>query len=170
MDKAQKLVAIGAGTGVAVMVGALVGLSNIMPRLAFGADAGERLAFAVKWIALAAAPLFMTIMAIGNARFKSEAIDPTVHREDRSMIINGRVAENTLQQFALFSAALLAVAATSDGSQLSLVSSAALVFVIARLAFWIGYRIDPLYRAAGFSATAYLNVILFGIALWRAWT
>jgi uncharacterized MAPEG superfamily protein len=169
MDRAQRLVAIGAGTGVTLMVGALVGLSKVTPRLAFDADAGERLAFAVKWIALAAAPLFIILMAIGNARFKSEAIDPTAHKEDRSMIIDGRVAENTLQQFTLFSAAILAVAATSHGSQLSIVPSATIVFLIARAAFWIGYRIDPLYRAAGFASTAYLNVILFGIAIWRAW-
>jgi uncharacterized MAPEG superfamily protein len=170
MDRAQKLVARGAATGVAMMVGALAGLSRFMPGLAAGADAGERLAFAVKWMALAAAPLFLVIMAIGNARFKSDAIDPTAHREDRPMIINGRVAENTLQQFVLFSAAALAVTATSRGDELSIVSGATVVFVIARFAFWIGYRIDPLYRAAGFASTAYLNIILFSIAIWRAWT
>jgi uncharacterized MAPEG superfamily protein len=170
MERARKLVAIGASTGVAFMVGALIGLSKLMPGLAFSADAGERLAFAVKWIALAAAPLFIVIITIGNARFKSEAIDPTARQEDRSMIIDGRVAANTLEQFALFSAAILAVAATSRGSQLSIVSSATIVFLIARAAFWIGYRINPLYRAAGFASTAYLNVILFGIAIWRAWT
>jgi len=45
----------------------------------------------------------------------------------------------------------------------------AIVFVIARMAFWIGYRIRPLYRAAGFASTFYLNVILFGYAVWLAW-
>src|SRR5690242_12912885 len=113
MDRAQKLVAVGASAGVAIMIGGLISLSSVMPRLAANADAGERLAFAVKWLALAAAPLFMVIMAIGNARFQSKAIDPTAGKEGRSMLINGRVAENTLQQFALFSAAILAVAATS---------------------------------------------------------
>jgi uncharacterized membrane protein YecN with MAPEG domain len=34
----------------------------------------------------------------------------------------------------------------------------AVVFVIARLVFWIGYRIHPLYRAPGMSGTAYLNL------------
>ncbi len=85
------------------------------------------------------------------------------------MIINGRVADNTLQQFALFVAASLAVEAGGFGDELSIVASGAIIFVIARVAFWIGYRIDPLYRAAGMAATSYLNVLLFGIAAWMAW-
>ena len=40
------------------------------------------------------------------------------------------------------------------------------MFVAARIAFWVGYRIHPLYRAAGFAATAYLNIGLIGAALW----
>ena len=37
------------------------------------------------------------------------------------------------------------------------------VFVVARAVFWLGYRIDPLYRAPCMAATAYLNLgmILF---------
>ena len=51
---------------------------------------------------------------------------------------------------------------------MQLVAAAAIVFVVARLVFWIGYRIDPLYRAPGFAATAYLNLGLLGGALWLA--
>ena len=48
------------------------------------------------------------------------------------------------------------------------IGAAAIVFVAARLAFWIGYRIDPLYRAFGFAATFYLNLGLLLGALWLA--
>ena len=41
--------------------------------------------------------------------------------------------------------------------RVKVVGAGAIVFVAARLAFWIGYRIDPLYRAAGFAGTAYLT-------------
>ena len=34
----------------------------------------------------------------------------------------------------------------------------AIVFMIARLVFWFGYRRHPLFRAPGMSATAYLNL------------
>jgi hypothetical protein len=39
---------------------------------------------------------------------------------------------------------------------------------VARMAFWIGYRIDPLYRAFGMGATGYLNVGLLAFAMWKA--
>jgi hypothetical protein len=42
-----------------------------------------------------------------------------------------------------------------------------LVFVVARIAFWIGYRIHPLYRAFGMAATGYLNIGLLASALWK---
>jgi len=34
----------------------------------------------------------------------------------------------------------------------------AIVFMVARLLFWFGYRLHPLLRAPGMSATAYLNL------------
>lgn len=170
MRKEQRTVAIGAASGVAAMLLALLFLPGIMPQLPQDAGSGDRLAFAAKWIALAAAPLLLAIVAIGNERALSDAIDPTAGKESRGMIINGRVVDNTMQQYVLFIAAAFAVAAASRGDQMGLVAAAAVIFVIARLAFWIGYRIDPLYRAFGFAATAYQNFLLFGIAAWRAWS
>jgi hypothetical protein len=41
------------------------------------------------------------------------------------------------------------------------------VFVVARIAFWVGYRIYPLYRAFGMAATGYLNVGILAFALWN---
>jgi hypothetical protein len=168
MKPEQKIVAIGAASGILVMLVALFGLFRFAPSLAADADAGERLAFAAQWIAIAAAPLFFAIVAVGNARFLSDAIDPTAGKESRAMIINGRVADNTAQQYLLFIAASLAVAASARGDQLGLVATAALIFVVVRFAFWIGYRLNPLYRAFGMSSTAYLNVALFGTAIWIA--
>jgi len=49
-----------------------------------------------------------------------------------------------------------------------IIPAAVIVFVTARIAFWIGYRIHPLYRAFGMAATGYLNVGLVGFALWKA--
>ncbi len=168
MTREQKIVAIGAGSGVASMVLALWLLSRLLPAPVGLEPVGERLAYALRWDALAAMPLFAMLAAIGNARFLGEAIDPTRGAEDRATLINGRVADNTLQQFALFLVGSLALAASLPARHMAVIGAAAIVFVIARILFWIGYRIDPLYRAFGFSSTAYLNLGLLLAALWLA--
>lgn len=169
MTQNQKIVAVGAATGVLTMLAGLVAVSGMIAGISADATAGERLAYAVQWTAFAALPLFLVIGSVGNGRFASEAIDPTTGKESQAMVVNGRVVDNTVQQYLLFAAAALAVAAGARGDQLGVVAAAAIIFVIARLVFWIGYRIRPLYRAAGFASTFYLNIVLFGYAAWLAW-
>ena len=157
MKREQKIVAAGAATGILSMLVGTWLLYQILP-VPDAPTAGDRIAYAARWLALAAAPLFLMFVAVGNARFLSEAIDPTRGAESQTMTINGRVADNTTQQFLLFVAGSLALAASVPQEHLKVVGAAAIVFVVARIVFWIGYRIHPLYRAPGFSSTAYLNL------------
>lgn len=168
MTRDQKIVAVGAGSGVLTMVLAMWLLAGMLPVPAGLETAGDRLAYALRWAAFAALPLFAMIVAIGNARALGPAIDPTLGVEDKATIVNGRVADNTLQQFALFLAGSLGLAASLPPRDMTVLGAAAIVFVGARIAFWIGYRIHPLYRAFGFAATAYLNLGLLLAALWFA--
>jgi len=168
MTRDQRMVLTGAASGILSMLLGTWLIYRLLPAPGDAAAVGDRIGYALRWMALAALPLFAMVAAIGNARFLSEAIDPTRGAEDRKTLINGRVADNTVQQFVLFAAGSLALAASLPAGQLKLIGAAAIVFVIARLAFWIGYRIDPLYRAFGFASTAYLNLgVLLG-ALWLA--
>jgi hypothetical protein len=105
---------------------------------------------------------------VGNDRFLSEAIDPTLHKESLATQINGRVVDNTLQQSMLFLVGTLALSVNLSGPQMRAIPTATLVFVVARVAFWVGYRIHPLYRAFGMAATGYLNVGMLAYALWRS--
>lgn len=167
MSRDQRIVLAGALSGIAAMLLAMWLLWKLLPPPELPTLA-DRLAYALRWLAFAALPLFLMVAALGNARFLSEAIDPTRGAEDRNMIVNGRVADNTTQQLALFAAGSLGLAASLPAEDMGLVAAAAIVFVAARIVFWIGYRIDPLYRAPGFAATAYLNLGLLGGALWLA--
>ena len=169
MTNDQKIVARGAVSGIIGMLVLFAGLSSIMPGIGADAAAGDRLAFAVKWIALCALPLALMIASVGNERFGSAAIDPTAGKESPAMVVNGRACDNTMQQYLLFIAASLALAASLSGERMGVIAAAAITFLVARFTFWIGYRIRPLYRAAGFSSTFYLNVVLFGYAIWAAW-
>lgn len=166
MTREQKIVAAGAGAGLVFMLSAMWLVPPLLP-MPVGAETIEgRLAYALKWAAVAALPFFAMLVAIGNARFFSAAIDPTRGAEDRAMLVNGRVADNTLQQLALFLIGSLGLAATLPADRIRLVGAAAIVFVACRILFWIGYRIDPPYRAFGFASTAYLNLGLLLGTLW----
>ena len=166
MTRDQKIVATGAASGVLAMAAAMWGLSRALPVPAGLDTVADRLAYALRWDAVASVPFFAMIVVIGNARALGPAIDPTLGREDPAMLINGRVADNTLQQLVIFVVATLALAAGLPSAQMSVIAAAAIVFTVARLVFWIGYRIHPLYRAPGFAATAYLNLGLLAAALW----
>jgi len=168
MTRDQKVVAAGAVSGIASMLAAMWLLTSLPPAPAGVETLADRLAYAARWLAFAALPLFAMVAAVGNARFLGEAIDPTRGAEDKTIIVNGRVADNTTQQTLLFAAGLLGLAASLPPEWTGVVRAAAIWFVAARIAFWIGYRIHPLYRAFGFASTAYLNLGLLLGAVWLA--
>jgi hypothetical protein len=158
MKAEQKLVAMGAATGVLAMALSVWLLTKLLPTPEIADALGERLAYALRANVVAVTPLFIMFITIGNSRFLSEAIDPTRRAESPSMVIDGRVADNTFQQNFVFAIATLAVSTIVPLYRLQVVSACTIVFVIARGVFWLGYRINPLYRAPGMSATAYMNL------------
>jgi hypothetical protein len=163
MKPEQKVVAIGAASGVATMVLSVWALTNLLPVPEIADSLGERLAYALRANVVALLPLFIMIIAVANSRFLSEAIDPTRRAESVSMQIDGRVVDNTLQQNFVFVVATLALSTIVPLQYLQIVWACVIVFATARLVFWLGYRLKALYRAPGMSATAYLNLgmILF---------
>jgi hypothetical protein len=166
MTKDQKTVAVGAASGIVTMILLVWALSTAISPPGVSNSYADRLAYALPWAVVAVLPFFFMVAAVGNARFLSEAIDPTLGKESQKTIVNGRVADNTLQQFVMFAIGLLALAVTLPVNWLSVIPAVTITFVVARLVFWIGYRIHPLYRAPGFSSTAYLNLGMLLTALW----
>jgi hypothetical protein len=163
MKTEQKIVAVGAASGVAAMALSVWLLTNALPAPGIADTVGERLAYALRANIVAIVPFFIMLITVGNSRFLSEAIDPTRGAESRSMDIDGRVADNTLQQNFVFAIATLALSTIVPLHRLQVVWACVIVFVVARAVFWLGYRVNPLYRAPGMSATAYMNLgmILF---------
>lgn len=157
MRREQKIVAIGAASGVAGMALSVWALTQLLPAPGIETMA-ERLAYALRINVVALIPFFVMLITIGNSRFLSDAIDPTLRAETPRQQIDGRVADNTLQQNFVFAVASLALSTLVDASHLQVLWSCAIVFMAARLLFWFGYRMHPLLRAPGMSATAYLNL------------
>jgi hypothetical protein len=167
MKSEQKTVAIGAASGVILMSATVWILTRTLPAPAIADMLEERLAYALRANVFATLPLFIMLAAVGNARFLSQAIDPTKHAESRSMEIDGRVADNTLQQNFIFAIASLTLSTAVPLTHLQIVWACAIVFVAARAGFWLGYRLNPLYRAPGMSATAYMNLGMIAYVLFR---
>ncbi len=132
MTRDQKIVGIGAASGVTAMVTAIAGIYQLWPTNPSLADGSSRLAYALQADAFAVLPLLIGIMTVGNSRFLSEAIDPTLHKEDLGTQINCRVVENTLQQYLLFLIGTLALSVNLTAEQMRAIPAAALVFIVAR--------------------------------------
>ena len=154
MKPEQKIVAIGAASGVLTMAIAVWILTKVLPPPAIVDALAERLAYALRINVFALVPFFVMLIMVGNSRFLSDAIDPTRGAESHSMEIDGRVADNTLQQNFVFAITSLALSTIVELRHLQVVPACAIVFVVARFVFWFGYRKHPLYRAPGMSATA----------------
>jgi hypothetical protein len=165
MNQDQKAVAAGAIAGVLFMVTSVFLIQQVLGA-PIPASAAERLAYALKWDAVAALPFFLMLVWVGNGRFLGPAIDPTLGQESAVLVINGRVADNTTQQLLLFVVASLALSLVVQGNRLSVIAAGAITFVIVRIAFWIGYRIKPVHRAFGFAGTGSLNLAFLASALW----
>ncbi len=134
------------------------GLSSLIQPIAGMEEPLARIMFALGLNVVAALPLFVMIATVGNSRFLSDAIDPLKHKESKEMEVDGHVVDNTLQQNFVFFVGTLALASVIPPACTKVLIAVTIVFVVARLAFWLGYRINPLYRAPGMSATAYMNL------------
>ena len=167
MTRDQRVVLLGAASGVVAMLVSVTAIFRLWPANPGLTDMGARIAFALQANVFAILPLLISVMAVGNNRFLSEAIDPTLRKEDAATLINGRVVENTQQQYLLFLVGTLALSTRLTADQMRVIPAAVIVFVVARILFWIGYRIHPLYRAFGMAATIYLNVGIIGFTLWE---
>jgi hypothetical protein len=166
MTNDQRTVAIGAVSGVFGMLALVLGLSSLIAPPVIADASADRIAYALRWAALPALLLFVMLAVIGNARFLSEAIDPTLGKESEGMTVDGRVADNTLQQFVLFLVGMLALSVSLPIGRLNIIAAVSITFVVMRIAFWVGYRVKPVYRAFGFSSTAYMNLGMLVASLW----
>jgi uncharacterized MAPEG superfamily protein len=150
--------------GIAVAYGVWRGLSVVLTAAA--ADAQQRLAVACAALLPGAGLLLAMIVVQMLARAATGALDPLVGRGTRFLQTNQRVIGNTVEQFAVFAPALLALAAGVRADKMGQVVALALVFALARLVFWIGYLAGVLLRAPGMAATLAVNIAALGSAAW----
>jgi hypothetical protein len=128
---------------------------------------GDRMLFALKCCCFATLFCFMTgLEAVAHERLRSPAFDPLAGHETRRLRVNLRYLQNTLEQLILFAVGLFGLAAYSpDGGAMRAVEATAIVWILTRFAFWIGYHRSAAMRGIGAPGTmASLLVLLYVVA------
>lgn len=127
------------------------GTYYLLPPLAGMDDMLPRLVFSLKCSCVAILFCFVTgIEAVAHERLRSPAIDPLSGYETHRMRINLRYLQNTLEQLVLFVPGVLGLAVyCSDGGSMRAVAATTVVWIAARIAFWIGYHRGSAQRGAG---------------------
>lgn len=116
---------------------------------------------AVAWLALApAVVIFVLVFSVGNARFTSEGIDPLQGKDPHFVVVTNRVLTNTTEQTFIFVLAGMALLALLPIEKLGAIPAFAVLFVVARFVFWLGYLRQALLRAPGMALTIQINLVL----------
>jgi uncharacterized MAPEG superfamily protein len=154
--------------GSAVSLGFILGVYVLVPvPIPALESAGDRVAFALSWEPVAALALVLGVLRVVRGRFMSAArLDGSPPEPaDVRLEVDRRYLQNTLEQLVLAVIAHLALATQLSGDELRLIPILATWFLIARVAYLIGYQRDPLARGFGWAATwlPTLTVLLYAV-------
>lgn len=105
--------------------------------------------------------LMAGVEAVAHERLVTPAIDPLAGFETRRMRVNQRYLQNTLEQFVIFAAGLLALSAYATPRILIIVT---IIWVLMRWAFWVGYHKGPLLRGWGAPGMVQSILVLLYVA------
>ena len=142
---------------VAALVVVLVGLraTTLFAALLPAADdIATRLAFAVRWLLAPGCTLLAGVQVAAGRGFHADAIDGTPTPASHALEIALRYNRNTVEQTLLAAIAWLGLAVSAPHAALAFIPAMAVLFVVGRITFWIGYLVYPIARAFGMVSTA----------------
>jgi hypothetical protein len=150
--KAQRRTGVAAIAVSSFVAAALwLGIRFLAPPIAGMESLPARMVFALNCCCFAVIFCFVTgVEAVAHERLQSPAFDPLVGYETRRLKVNLRYLQNTLEQSVVFATGLFGLAAYSaDGDSMRAVLATTIVWILARLAFWIGYHRSAAMRGIG---------------------
>ena len=169
LDNKQKGVLTGMASAVAIVVVVLALAIALRPvaLLPLGSGLDGRLAWAAMWLILPALCLLVAIARLAGHRFTTpQDIDGSGLTEgSETARVAQAVIQNTLEQALLAALVYGAYCATMSRGWLAAIPAAAVLFVLGRLLFALGYRRGAPSRALGFALTFYSTVALALITL-----
>ena len=153
-------------TAAAVALVLWMAIDRFAPPLAGMGDIAARMVFTAKCCAMAVLFCLVTgVEAVAHERLFSPAFDPLSGFETRRLRVNQRYLQNTLEQTVVFVAAMFGLTAyASNGSGMRAVEATAVVWVVARFAFWLGYHRSAAMRGLGAPGMALSMFVLLYVA------
>ena len=124
-------------------------------------DLATRLAFAVRWLLAPGVMLLAGIHVAASRGFHADAIDGTRTPRSHYLEIALRYNQNTLEQTMLAAIAWCGLAVTVPHAALAFIPAMAGLFVVGRVAFWIGYLVYPTTRAFGMVLTGLPTIVVY---------
>jgi hypothetical protein len=167
MTRKQAIGAAGAGAGFL----ALLIWFHFAPSLFSTAplprdDPASRIAYALRWLIAPGLTLLAGVWIAARRGFLPDAIDGTRSPASRSLEINLRYNQNTVEQVLLAVIAWPALSFELPVDRLYLIPALATSFLIGRATFWIGYLIHPMGRAFGMVVTILPTICAY---IWLGW-
>jgi uncharacterized MAPEG superfamily protein len=153
-----RAIAVGSGTW-PIMLGLCWNLWPAMPAIE---QPSERLLFAVQLAVAPAAILLLMVLSCMRLFDTDRAEDVFANAESMAWKINARVLQNSLEQAALFVPALVGLSIRIAPHQVKALPMLTAIWCVARLLYWIGYRIKLHYRALGFDWTFLTTSLAYG--------
>ena len=169
----RKQLIVAAQAVAATLVVVLVGLqarSMFATTVPQADDLATRLAFAVRWLLAPGCTLLAGVQVAAGRGFHPDAIDGTPTPKSHALEIALRYNRNTVEQTLLAAIAWLGLAVSVPHESLAVVPAMAALFVVGRIAFWIGYLAYPVARAFGMVLTALPTIAAYVwlVAHWLA--
>jgi len=130
-------------------------------------DPGERIVLVLKLSVLPAGFLLVVVQAVALTRLVTGAIDPLTDVPSNWRRVDMRVLANTVEQTLIFLPLLLAFAMVIKADESAWLTALPVAFVLARIVFWVGYRISPMGRAPGMAAGFFINLGMLGFVVIR---
>ena len=128
----------------------------------------DRFTLGIRCAVVLQLPLIVGILVVGQQRFWSPRhADGSAPEIGSTLEINHRFLTNTLEQSALATVGLLALAMTVPAERLGLVPALTALFLVGRVLFWMAYLVNPYARAFGLVLTFGPTV---GVYVYLIWT
>ena len=130
-------------------------------------DPASRLAYAARWLVLPGLTLLAGVFAASRRGFFADAIEGSRTPANHNLEIGLRYNQNTVEQIILAGIAWVALSVTVPHERLPLIPAMAVLFVIGRITFWVGYMLHPMGRTFGMTLTVVPTLAAYGWLMWR---